>query len=255
MKFSHACHYQKSLADWPPPLCGRRSLASSGAAAEATAAADRPNILFLFADDMRPDATASLGSFYIKTPNLDRLASQGVVFRRAHIMGGLQGAICVPSRAMMLSGRSLFQVDEQLRDVPTWPMQLRSVGYETHATGKWHNGAAAAAASFPTARSIFSGRDGSESVRGTDCRFSDMTVNRARNGSRSGIRARCSPMRRSGFWKRASAVRSPWALYVAFTAPHDPRDAPEAFRALYEPERRAAAARITCQSIRLTTAR
>lgn len=209
-------------------------LASRGEAAEATAAADRPNILFLFADDMRPDATAALGSAYIKTPNLDRLASQAVVFRRAHIMGGLQGAVCVPSRAMMLSGRSLFQVDEQLKDTPTWPMQLRSVGYDTHATGKWHNGAPAAAASFPTARSIFLGGmvQNQFEVPIVDFQtFGKPTPRRVEKRHTSEVFAD-EAIR---FLNTRKPDGSPWALYVAFTAPHDPRDAPEDFRTLYNP--------------------
>src|SRR5712691_426659 len=63
------------------------------------------NVLFLFADDQRADTLAALGNPVIKTPNLDRLVKKGVAFDRAYMQGGLQGATCVPSRAMLLSGR------------------------------------------------------------------------------------------------------------------------------------------------------
>ena len=47
------------------------------------------------------DTIAALGNGHIKTPNLDRLTQRGVAFRRAYMMGGLQGATCVPSRAIL----------------------------------------------------------------------------------------------------------------------------------------------------------
>jgi arylsulfatase A-like enzyme len=76
--------------------------------------AARPNILFLFADDQRADTISALGNPIIKTPNLDRLVHRGLTFNRAHMQGGMQGATCVPSRAMLLSGRNLFHIDEKL---------------------------------------------------------------------------------------------------------------------------------------------
>src|SRR5437879_1934619 len=100
----------------------------------------KPNVLFLFADDQRADTIAALGNRIIKTPNLDRLVKKGVAFDRAYMQGGLQGATCVPSRAMLLSGRSLFRVDEKLKRDPTWPNAFGKSGYTTFMSGKWHNG-------------------------------------------------------------------------------------------------------------------
>jgi arylsulfatase A-like enzyme len=71
-------------------------------------AATKPNILFFFADDQRADTIAALGNPVIKTPNLDRIAHRGVAFSRAYMQGGMNGATCVPSRAMLLSGQNLF---------------------------------------------------------------------------------------------------------------------------------------------------
>ena len=100
----------------------------------------RPNVLFLFADDQRADTIAALGNSVIKTPHLDRLVKKGVAFDRAYMQGGLQGATCVPSRAMLLSGRSLFRIDEKLKRDPTWPNAFGKSGYTTFICGKWHNG-------------------------------------------------------------------------------------------------------------------
>ena len=122
-----------------------------------TGAAEHPNVLFIFNDDQRADTIAALGNPVIKTPNLDRLCRQGVAFNRAYMQGGFNGATCVPSRAMLLSGRSLFHVDEKLLSDETWPAAFGRSGYTTFATGKWHNGVKSLAASFQNARAIFAG--------------------------------------------------------------------------------------------------
>ena len=79
------------------------------------ASAKQPNILFLFSDDQRADTIAALGNASIRTPNLDRLVQRGTAFTRAYCMGAMQGAVCVPSRAMLMTGRTLFRVNEKLR--------------------------------------------------------------------------------------------------------------------------------------------
>lgn len=82
-------------------------------------AAAPKNVLFLFSDDQRADTIAALGNPHLATPNLDRLVRGGTTFTRAYCMGGMQGAICVPSRAMLMTGRTLFRVKEQLDGQPT----------------------------------------------------------------------------------------------------------------------------------------
>jgi arylsulfatase A-like enzyme len=99
-------------------------------------AADRPNILILFSDDQRADTIHALGNDHIATPNLDRLVREGTVCTRAYCMGSMQGAVCVPSRAMLLSGRTLFRVKENLQAQTTWPEVFGRTGYATFMTGK-----------------------------------------------------------------------------------------------------------------------
>jgi arylsulfatase A-like enzyme len=120
-------------------------------------AAPAPNVVFIFADDQRADTIAALGNPVIKTPNLDRLVKRGVAFNRAYMQGGNQGATCVPSRAMLLSGRSLAQIDEKLLKHATWPHAFGQAGYATFATGKWHNGPPSVSKSFQQARALFVG--------------------------------------------------------------------------------------------------
>ena len=80
-----------------------------------------PNILFILADDQRADALGSAQNPYIKTPHIDALATNGIRFENAYVMGGHHGAICAPSRAMLLSGKSLFHVYDCLEGIETLP--------------------------------------------------------------------------------------------------------------------------------------
>src|SRR5215471_8146278 len=68
------------------------------------------NILFILADDYRPDCVRALGNRHIKTPNLDRLVQTGMSFSRTYCMGSMEGAVCLPSRCMIQTGRSLFHL-------------------------------------------------------------------------------------------------------------------------------------------------
>ena len=100
------------------------------------------NVLFLFSDDQRFDTLHALGNSEIRTPNLDRLVRRGTAFTHAHIRGGVQGAVCMPSRAMLLTGRTLSRATTTYTgnvippEVPTWPLVFREAGYDAFAIGK-----------------------------------------------------------------------------------------------------------------------
>src|SRR5213592_4496751 len=115
----------------------------------AAAAAERPNILFLFADDQRADTIGAWGNPHIDTPNLDGLAARGYSFRNNYCFGANSGAVCVPSRAMLMSGRTWFDVEHNLAGVKLLPELLREQGYTAFATGKWHNGQPSFFRAFP----------------------------------------------------------------------------------------------------------
>jgi arylsulfatase A-like enzyme len=218
-----------------PLRCGLffRGLAV-GLAAGTVLAAPRPNLLFLLTDDQRADTIRALGNRQVQTPNLDRLSREGTAFGQAHIMGALQGAVCVPSRAMILSGRSLFRVPENLRGVETWPQKLRAAGYRTFITGKWHNQAPSLLASFGEGETIFLGGMSDQfRVPVQDLSADGRLVNRRTNDAFSAALFVDSAVR----FLRGLTNDQPFCLYVAFTTPHDPRTAPREFRDRYEPDR------------------
>lgn len=74
---------------------------------------EKPNILFLLVDDMQSDAIAALGNKNVYTPNIDGLIAEGVTFTRTYTNGALCGALSMPSRAMLMTGRGVFEVQKR----------------------------------------------------------------------------------------------------------------------------------------------
>ena len=111
-------------------------------------AAERPNLLFIYTDDQRYDAVSVIQKEqgeqarfpWFQTPNMDRLAAEGVRFRNAFVVCSL----CAPSRAVNLTGRynHLNGVASNFRPFPvdnvTHASLLRAAGYTTAYVGKWH---------------------------------------------------------------------------------------------------------------------
>jgi arylsulfatase A-like enzyme len=110
--------------------------------AAASQAADRPNVLFVLCDDLRQDALGCYGSEHVKTPNIDRLAKEGVLFQNSFCTTSL----CSPSRASILSGlyAHTHGVTNNFTEYPTamesFPQVLQKAGYATAYIGKYHMG-------------------------------------------------------------------------------------------------------------------
>jgi arylsulfatase A-like enzyme len=203
-------------------------VAGSGIAFAASPA--KPNVLFLFADDQRADTIAALGNPVIRTPNLDRLARAGVAFDRAYMQGGMNGATCVPSRAMLLSGQSLFHIDEKLLRDETWPAAFGRAGYTTFMSGKWHNGAPSLARSFQIARSVFAGG----MTDPLQARLSDL-VDGELTPPQLAPKHACEAFADEAIRFLREHQGGPFFCYVPFDAPHDPHIVPEGFPIHYDP--------------------
>lgn len=193
--------------------------------------APRPNVLFFFADDQRADTIAALGNTHLRTPVLDRLVRNGVAFRRAYMMGGLQGATCVPSRAMLLSGQSLFRIDDKLLRDETWPAAFGRAGYTTFISGKWHNTPPSIPKSFQRGGALFTGGM-TDPMKAKLNRLEHGTVTPAQP---SAIHA-CEAFANSAIEFLREQHTQPFFCYVPFDGPHDPHIVPDDFPVRYDPD-------------------
>jgi len=200
----------------------------------------KTNILFLFTDDQRFDTIGALNNPAVHTPNMDRLVRRGISFTRAHIMGGTSGAVCMPSRAMLMTGRTLFHLENKGASIPAehimLPEFLRKVGYITFGTGKWHNGRDAFARCFSDGGKIMFGGMSDHlkvPVYDFDPEGHYPEKNRFEANTFSSELFSDEAIR----FLRGRKDDRPFFCYISYTAPHDPRMAPEPYTRLYPPEK------------------
>ncbi|MFQ5505004.1 MAG: sulfatase [Planctomycetota bacterium] len=114
--------------------------AASGALARREQGTRRPNIVFIFSDDHASHAISAYGSRINETPNIDRIAREGMLFRHCFVTN----SICAPSRAVILTGKHSHlngQITNRERfdgAQETFPKVLQAAGYQTAMIGKWH---------------------------------------------------------------------------------------------------------------------
>jgi arylsulfatase A-like enzyme len=195
----------------------------------------KPNVLFFLADDQREDALGCSGNPYIKTPNIDLLAENGIRFTNTYVMGSHHGAVCAPSRAMLMSGKSLFHVYDELDGVHTMPIHFAQNGYETFGTGKWHNGSASFEAGFQYGENVFIG--GMSDHFNAPCR--DMNESGKLNApvNKSFSTDLFAEATLNFLNKYAEEEQeNPFFCYVSFTAPHDPRSPHQDYVGMYKDE-------------------
>jgi len=205
-----------------------------------------PNVLFLFTDDQRQDTIRAWGNEAIATPNIDRLAESGTSFRSAYIMGGSSPGVCLPSRASLLTGRTLWNIEcqgiwgfEISEKFKTLPEVFREAGYETFATGKNDPGKGGhfARAYTAAAKILFQGMTGSQyrlplyefEPDGQYTR-DKRTVLKGKHSAEVYADAAID------FLKQQEGSDKPFYAYVAFQTPHDPLNVPKDYLAKYDPE-------------------
>ncbi len=173
----------------------------------------RPNILLVFTDDQRWDTVSALGNPEIDTPNFDRLVKRGFHFTNAYCMGSMVGAVCLPSRTMLITGRSLWRIPSNPRSkqappgVPLLPSLLADAGYDTFHCGKIGNSCTFGNAAF--------------------------AVNLEKAG-RTELSATENADAAIDYLRRHDA-RRPFFMYLAPAVPHDPRVSPQPFSQQYDP--------------------
>ena len=205
----------------------------------------KPNILFIFADDQCFNTIHALGNEEVITPSLDKLVDEGLSFTHAYNMGGWNGAICIASRTMLNTGLSVWRAMRNEKNLKQraaarefWAQLMEDAGYETYFSGKWH-------VKIPP-EEVFNhvvherpGMPG-DSPEG---------YNRPIKGKKDVW----SPYDKKfgGYWKggkhwsevlgddavqyirEASKKEKPFFMYLAFNAPHDPRQSPRKFVDMY----------------------
>lgn len=227
----------------------------------------RPNVLVIYTDDQRYSGVHALGGQGVQTPEIDKLANDGVVFTRTYLMGALTAATCIPSRAMLLTGRNVFELDGVGHNIPkthtTIGQAFHNAGYQTYMVGKWHQDKASLARSFDSGATIMSlGPYLQDHYRmplwdwdptGKFKASAAYLIAYDENGKP--YRRPLSPTDKRGpigndktgpldsqiFADSAIAYikqedrSKPFFMYLAFHCPHDPRQSPEKYHAMYPP--------------------
>jgi arylsulfatase A-like enzyme len=206
---------------------------------------EKPNILFIFADDHTYLGVNALGNKEVITPNLDKLANAGVTFTHTYNMGGWNGAVCVASRAMLNTGRFIWRANESEKRYSSmkekgefWSLMMENAGYDTYMTGKWHVKQDASSI-FQNVRHVRPGMPKS--------------VPEAYNRPGSPADTTWLPWHEKygGFWQggkhwseivgdnaidyldQSKDSDNPFFMYLAFNAPHDPRQSPKKYVDMY----------------------
>jgi arylsulfatase A-like enzyme len=198
----------------------------------------KPNLIMIVADDHRASALGRVGTEPVRTPHLDRLAGEGCHFPQLRIEGGRCRAVCIPTRASLLTGcsveRACLDIEgRRLReDAPFLPGILRQNGYFCQHIGKWHQDISALQRGFHHGRSIFTaGFRDPEALPVHDWEDLDhdpLPEPRILEEYASHVFTREAV----SFIGEISAIKGdqPFFLHVALTLPHDPFIPPHGWR-------------------------
>ncbi|MFP6897976.1 MAG: sulfatase-like hydrolase/transferase [Roseibacillus sp.] len=190
------------------------SAPSAGEQGTPSPSAIPPNFLFIVTDDQDTYSVGAYRSsepvepgadgnpYFVATPNMDRLAAEGMLFHNAHLMGALGGAVCTFSRTMIMTGRSLWH-----RTVGsaanTFPGALNLAGYDTYRTCKNGN-------SYALANGEFDSRNDATKRGNTDGNGSEWHADNVLNFLDN---------------RATTGDSDPFFIYLGFSHPHDTRNA------------------------------
>ena len=206
---------------------------------------EKPNILFIFTDDQRYNTINHTGDEALITPNLDKLSQSGVTFTHTYNMGAWHGAVCVASRAMLNTGLSVWHAKSAEKDYSPmisnrqfWSQQMEDLGYDTYFSGKWHVKA--------KAQEVF------QNIKHVRPGMPNQTpAGYHRPADENDTAWLPWDTIYGGFWKggkhwsevladdaelfiRATKNSDkPFFMYLAFNAPHDPRQSPKEYVDMY----------------------
>ena len=214
---------------------------------------NKPNIIFIVTDDQAVDTLGAWQTWgnddsRIKTPNLDRLVRSGTSFRNCYNMGSWSGAVCICSRAMLMSGQTVWKTQplenakykSLIAAHELLPQRLKNAGYRTWMSGKWHLSAPVREV-FDEVRNV---RDGMPKTvaaayqRPREVIETEEKLNTedlwkpwdaANGGYWEGGRHWSEVVADDAeeFLKKVDESIQPFFLYLAFNAPHDPRQSPQ----------------------------
>lgn len=232
----------------------------------------KPNIVFIFTDDQTYSSINALGNNEIITPAMDKMVGEGTTFTHAYNMGSWSGAVCAASRAMLNSGRFVWRANNFRQNWvkkdtasynKSWGKLMEAEGYTTYMTGKWHVDAPASEL-FQNTVHIRPGMpkdawdhfkmvakfDSLSKVPNADS--ADIMPNGYNRPQDENDHSWTpSDTLKGGFWEggkhwsevlkddaigfieEAKTKEDPFFMYLAFNAPHDPRQAPQEFVDMY----------------------
>lgn len=176
------------------------------------------NVLFIESDDQSNQTVQAYGNKKMITPNIDALASEGVSFTAAYNMGCWSPAVCIPSRTMLFYGKYLWEsqnINKQ-NSPKALSEEFKDNGYYTFMTGKWHAMGKNATEVFDQTGSIQPGQ--LKTYNAPAGHITDITANEA-----------------VAFLKNYNE-KKPFFAYVAFNAPHVPRQTEQKYYDLYPTE-------------------
>ena len=202
--------------------------------------ARHPNVVYLLADQWRAQATGYAGDPNVRTPNLDRLAKEGVYFRNAVSVC----PVCTPYRAALMTGRyptstGMFLNDAALPDSELcMPQMFKTAGYATAYIGKWHLDGHGRESFIPPER-----RRGWDYWKAAEC---DHTYNHSHYYTGNspekryweGYDAFAQTKDAQQYLREHARSGQPFVLMLAYGEPHFPHGtAPAEYRAMYSPEK------------------